>query len=64
VFTRTIIPFIAPGLTIEDAETGELLNSTPPAAVREEFSRTNTERLAQLDRACNMRADTLRLSAE
>ena len=53
-------------LTIEDAETGELLElDTNRAAVREEFSRTNTERLAALDRALqHAGVDTLRLSAE
>lgn len=53
-------------LTVEDAETGELLElDTNRAAVREEFSRTNTERLAQLDRALqHAGVDTLRLSAE
>jgi uncharacterized protein (DUF58 family) len=52
-------------LTIEDAETGELLElDTNRAAVREEFSRTNTERLAELDRALrHAGVDTLRLSA-
>ncbi len=53
-------------LTIEDAETGELLElDTNHAAVREKFSRTNTERLAELDRALqHAGVDTLRLSAE
>ncbi len=53
-------------LTIEDAETGELLElDTNRTAVREEFSRTNTERLAALDRALqHAGVDTLRLSAE
>ena len=53
-------------LTVEDAETGELLElDTNRAAVREEFSRTNTERLAALDRALqHAGVDTLRLSAE
>jgi uncharacterized protein (DUF58 family) len=53
-------------LTLEDAETGELLElDTNRAAVREEFSRTNTERLAELDRALqHAGVDTLRLSAE
>ena len=53
-------------LTIEDAETGELLElDTNRAAVRNEFSRTNTERLAALDRALqHAGVDTLRLSAE
>ena len=53
-------------LTIEDAETGELLElDTNRTAVRDEFSRTNTERLAELDRALrHAGVDTLRLSAE
>ena len=53
-------------LTVEDAETGELLElDTNRASVREEFSRTNTERLAALDRALqHAGVDTLRLSAE
>jgi len=53
-------------LTIEDAETGELLElDTNRAAVRNEFSRNNTERLAELDRALrHAGVDTLRLSAE
>jgi uncharacterized protein (DUF58 family) len=52
-------------LTVEDAETGELLElDTTRAAVRTEFSRTNTERLAELDRALrHAGVDTLRLSA-
>ena len=41
-------------LTIEDAETGELLEmDSARASVRERFARTNTERLAELDRALN-----------
>ena len=53
-------------LTIEDAETGELLElDTNRAAVREQFARTNTDRLADLDRALrHAGVDTLRLSAE
>jgi uncharacterized protein (DUF58 family) len=53
-------------LTIEDAETGELLElETNRAAVSEQFSCTNTERLAELDRALrHAGVDTLRLSAE
>jgi len=53
-------------LTLEDAETGELLElDTNRAAVREEFSSTNTVRLAELDRALqHAGVDTLRLSAE
>ena len=53
-------------LTIEDAETGELLElDTNRAAVRDEFSRTNTGRLAELDRSLqHAGVDTLRLSAE
>src|SRR5882762_9374918 len=39
-------------LTIEDAETGELLEvDSSRAAVREKFAHTNSERLAELDRA-------------
>jgi uncharacterized protein (DUF58 family) len=39
-------------LTIEDAETGELLElDSSRSAVREQFARTNAERLAALDRA-------------
>jgi hypothetical protein len=38
-------------LTIEDAETGELLEvDSSRAPVREKFARTNAERLAELDR--------------
>jgi len=53
-------------LTIEDAETGELLElDTNRTLVRDEFSRTNGERLAALDRALqHAGVDTLRLSAE
>lgn len=53
-------------LTIEDAETGELLElDTNRASVRDEFSRTNSDRLATLDRALQQAGvDTLRLSAE
>jgi uncharacterized protein (DUF58 family) len=52
-------------LTIEDAETGELLElDTNRAGVRDEFSRTNAERLGELDRALrHAGVDTLRLSA-
>ena len=39
-------------LTVEDAETGELLElDSSRTAVREKFGRTNAERLAELDRA-------------
>jgi uncharacterized protein (DUF58 family) len=39
-------------LTLEDAETGELLEvDSSRAAVRDRFARTNAERLAELDRA-------------
>ncbi len=39
-------------LTIEDAETGELLEiDSHRAAVREKFARTNADRLAEMDRA-------------
>jgi len=51
-------------LTIEDAETGELveLDSTR-SAVRSKFARTNSERLAELDRAFRRAGvDTLRFS--
>ncbi|HMP82551.1 MAG TPA: DUF58 domain-containing protein [Verrucomicrobiota bacterium] len=51
-------------LTIEDAETGEIveLDSTR-AAVRDRFKQTNNERLADLDRALNRAGvDTLRLN--
>ena len=51
-------------LTIEDAETGELLEmDSARAGVREKFARTNAERLAELDRAL-IRAgvETLRFS--
>jgi uncharacterized protein (DUF58 family) len=51
-------------LTIEDAETGELLEmDSARASVRERFARTNAERLAELDRAL-IRAgvETLRFS--
>jgi len=51
-------------LTIEDAETGELLEvDSSRAAVREKFARTNAERLAELDRALRRAGvDTLRFS--
>ncbi len=50
-------------LTIEDAETGELLElDSNRTAVRHQFAATNTERLADLDRALSQaRVDTLRL---
>jgi uncharacterized protein (DUF58 family) len=53
-------------LTVEDAETGELLElDTNRAGVRQQFARTNKERLAELDRALrHAGVDTLRLSAE
>ena len=52
-------------VTIEDAETGELLElDSARAAVRERFAAVNAERLAELDRALNRTGvDTLRLSA-
>jgi uncharacterized protein (DUF58 family) len=52
-------------LTVEDAETGELLElDTNRTGVRQQFARTNTERLAELDRALrHAGVDTLRLSA-
>jgi len=51
-------------LTIEDAETGELLElDSGRSAVREQFASTNAERLADLDRALrHAGVDTLRLS--
>src|SRR5205823_5392290 len=51
-------------LTIEDSETGELLEiDSNRAAVREKFAITNAERLAELDRAFRRAGvDTLRFS--
>lgn len=51
-------------LTLEDAETGELLEvDSSRAAVREKFARTNADRLADLDRALRRAGvDTLRFS--
>jgi uncharacterized protein (DUF58 family) len=51
-------------LTIEDAETGELLElDSSRAATREKFARTNAERLAEMDRAFRRAGvDTLRFS--
>ncbi|MEY4386760.1 MAG: hypothetical protein RLY20_2043 [Verrucomicrobiota bacterium] len=51
-------------LTIEDAETGELLElDSASAAVRERFARTNANRLADLDRALNRAGvETLRFN--
>jgi uncharacterized protein (DUF58 family) len=51
-------------LTIEDAETGELLElDSTRSSVRQKFSETNTERLAELDRALRQAGvDTLRFS--
>ena len=51
-------------LTIEDTETGELLElDSGRAAVREEFASANVERLAELDRSlCQTGVDTLRLN--
>jgi uncharacterized protein (DUF58 family) len=51
-------------LTVEDAETGELLEvDSSRAAVRERFAATNAERLAELDRAFRRTGvDTLRFS--
>jgi uncharacterized protein (DUF58 family) len=53
-------------LTIEDAETGELLElDSSRAAVRERFAAVNSERLAELDRAFRRAGvDTLRFSTE
>ena len=50
-------------VTIEDAETGELLElDSGRRGVRERFAATNAERLAELDRALNRTGvDTLRL---
>ncbi len=51
-------------LTIEDAETGEMLElDSHRGAVRERFAAINEERLAQLDQSLNRTAvDTLRLN--
>src|SRR6266550_1399746 len=51
-------------LTIEDAETGELLEvDSSRAAVRQKFADTNADRLAELDRALRRAGvDTLRFS--
>jgi uncharacterized protein (DUF58 family) len=51
-------------LTIEDAETGEMLElDSGRSAVREQFANTNAERLAELDRALrHAGVDTLRLT--
>jgi uncharacterized protein (DUF58 family) len=51
-------------VTVEDAETGELLElDSNRAAVREKFAGTNAERLAELDRAMRRAGvDTLRFS--
>ncbi len=51
-------------LTVEDAETGELLElDSNRAIVREKFARTNAERLAELDRALRRAGvDTLSFS--
>ncbi len=51
-------------LTIEDAETGELMElDSGRFAVRNRFTATNAERLAELDRALNRTGvDTIRLS--
>jgi uncharacterized protein (DUF58 family) len=51
-------------LTIEDAETGELLElDSARATVRETYAATNAERLAELDRALRRASvDTLRFS--
>jgi uncharacterized protein (DUF58 family) len=50
-------------VTIEDAETGELLElNSARSSVRERFAAVNAERLAELDRALNRTGlDTLRL---
>ena len=51
-------------VTIEDAETGELLElDSTRSAVRERFAAVNAERLAELDRALiRTGVDTLRLN--
>jgi uncharacterized protein (DUF58 family) len=51
-------------LTVEDAETGELLElDSNRATVRDRFARTNAERLAELDRALQRAGvDTLRFN--
>jgi uncharacterized protein (DUF58 family) len=51
-------------LTIEDAETGELVElDSARGAVRERFARTNDDRLNELDRALNRAGvDTLRFN--
>jgi len=51
-------------LTLEDAETGELLEvDSSRAAVREKYAATNAQRLAELDRALRRAGvDTLRFS--
>jgi uncharacterized protein (DUF58 family) len=51
-------------LTIEDAETGELLElDSTSAAVRDRFARTNADRLAELDRGLNRAGvETLRFN--
>lgn len=53
-------------LTIEDAETGELLEiDSNRSAVREKFARANAERLAELDRALRRAGvDTLSFSTD
>jgi uncharacterized protein (DUF58 family) len=53
-------------VTIEDAETGELLElDSKRSSVREKFSRMNIERLAGLDRSLNRTGvNTLRLRAD
>jgi hypothetical protein len=51
-------------VTIEDAETGEMLElDSNRSSIREKFSSLNAERLAELDRALNRTGvDTLRLN--
>ena len=51
-------------VTIEDAETGELLElDSGRGSVREKFASVNAERLAELDRSFNRTGvDTLRLT--
>ena len=52
------------GLTIEDAETGELLElDSARRGVRERFAESNRQRLDELDRALNRTGvDTLRFN--
>jgi uncharacterized protein (DUF58 family) len=60
---ESVLP-VAGLLTIEDAETGELLEmDSARAGVRERFARSNAARLAELDRALNRSGvETLRFN--